>query len=327
MCLNMRLGRRTAMALAVVILAMAAANAGAQQVLRQRDIEEGYIQVTGGKVWYRIVGAKQPGIPVLALHGGPGFPSDYLEPLEGLADERPVIFYDQLGCGRSDLPTENSLWTMERFLEEIEFVRQALKLNKIHIIGQSWGAMLGMEYVLGKPEGVVSLVSSGSAHDGPRWEADQQIHLNNMPPELKSIILRNQEAGTTSSAEYLVAMQVYYQRHVCRLDPLPNSLKRSQASMGIPYLYMFGPSEFYCTGTLKGFEQTSRMPNVTIPVLFTAGEFDEARPETVKWFQSITPGSEVVIFANASHDHHLEVTEEYLKVVRDFLKRKETKNP
>lgn len=313
----------------VVLLAVAAAaNSGAQQLLQQRDIEEGYIQVTGGKVWYRIVGAKQPGIPVLALHGGPGVPSDYLESLEALADERPIIFYDQLGCGRSDLPTDNALWTLERFVEEIAFVRQALKLEKVHIIGQSWGSVLGMEYLLTQqPKGVVSFVSSGPGHNIDRWEADQQIHINNLPPEIQKIIRSNEAAGTTASAEYLFAMQFYYQRHVCRLDPWPNNLKRAIATIGGPYMYMWGPSEFYCTGTLKGFDQTTRLKDVNTPVLYTAGEFDEARPETAQWYQSLTPGSEMKIFANASHDHHLEVPEEYLNVVRDFLKRAETKNP
>src|SRR5580658_7720399 len=95
---------------------------------------EGYVEVPGGRVWYRIAGADQPGTPLLRLHGGPGLPHDYLEPLEALAARRPVIFYDQLGCGRSDRPADDSLWTLDRFVEELAVVRDALGLERPHVL-------------------------------------------------------------------------------------------------------------------------------------------------------------------------------------------------
>lgn len=108
-------------------------------------IQEGYIQVPGGKVWYRIVGADRSGIPLLTIHGGPGAPHDYLEPLESLADERPVIFYDQLGCGFSDKPDDTTLWTVQRFTDELQAVRTALNLDRVNLLGTSWGTMLSVE--------------------------------------------------------------------------------------------------------------------------------------------------------------------------------------
>jgi len=108
------------------------------------------------------VGADGKKIPLLLLHGGPGASHDYLEPLEPLSDERPVIFYDQLGCSNSDRPDDQSLWTIERFVEELEQVRETLQLREVHILGQSWGTMLGVEYMLmKKPHGVTSLILSG----------------------------------------------------------------------------------------------------------------------------------------------------------------------
>jgi proline-specific peptidase len=102
--------------------------------------QEGFIEVTGGRVWYRSVG--EGGIPLLCLHGGPGFTHYYLEPLELLADQRQVIFYDQLGCGNSDRPEDVTLWTVERFVDELVTVRQTLGLNRLHLFGSSWGGML-----------------------------------------------------------------------------------------------------------------------------------------------------------------------------------------
>src|SRR5688500_18581791 len=119
-------------------------------------VDEGTISVDGYKVWYRTVG--DGGIPLLTLHGGPGAGHDYLEPLEGLADERAVVFYDQLGCGKSDQPDDTSLWRIERFASEIDTVRDALGLERIHLLGHSWGGWLAIEYMLTQPKGVVSLI-------------------------------------------------------------------------------------------------------------------------------------------------------------------------
>src|SRR6266850_4943415 len=115
--------------------------------------DEGFIDVPGGRVWYRVVG-KGHRTPLLLLHGGPGAPSYYLKPLAALGDERPVVFYDQLGCGRSDRPDDSTLWTIQRFIDELATVRKALNLKEVHILGTSWGTMLATDYMLMKPEGV-----------------------------------------------------------------------------------------------------------------------------------------------------------------------------
>jgi proline iminopeptidase len=140
-------------------------------------IIEGYIPVTGGNIWYKIVGINRKNIPLLVLHGGPGAPHDYLEPFEILSDERPVIFYDQLGCGNSDKPRDASLWNVERFVNELEQVRTYLGLDKMHLHGQSWGSMLAVEFMLTKkPKGVVSLILSGPCLSLSRFAADQRAY-------------------------------------------------------------------------------------------------------------------------------------------------------
>jgi proline iminopeptidase len=289
------------------------------------QIEEGYISVTGGKVWYKVVGMEKKGIPILVLHGGPGASYDYLEPLAELADERPVVFYDQLGGGNSDKPDDTSFWTIERFVEELHQVRKALELKKVHIIGQSWGTSLAVEYLLTKhPKGVVSLVLSGPLLSTSRWIEDQKAYIAELPKEIREIILKAEDVGEFSSPQYQDAMMAYYKLHVCRLDPWPECLNSSFEKLNFAiYGYMWGPSEFSVTGSLKNYERVERLKEVAIPVLFTCGFSDEATPATTKYYQKNLPRSEVYIFEDASHEHHLEKPQEYLQVVRDFLRRAE----
>ena len=135
---------------------------------------EGFIDVEGGRVWYEIAGSGSE-TPLRLLHGGPGATSGYLDPLRRLADERPVVFYDQLGCGKSDRPDDQSLWTVARFLRELQQVRDALELNEVHILGHSWGTMLAAEYMLTKPSGVKSLILASPALSIPRWLEDTTL--------------------------------------------------------------------------------------------------------------------------------------------------------
>ena len=150
-------------------------------------VREGMIDVPDGRVWYRSVG--EGGVPLVCLHGGPGSTHNYLEPLEDLADRRRVIFYDQLGCGRSDKPDDTSLWTVDHFVRELEVVRGALGLEHFHLFGSSWGGMLAMQYLLDyRPGSVASLLMAGSPASMPRWVQGCQELLAELP------------AGTSSGA-------------------------------------------------------------------------------------------------------------------------------
>ena len=286
------------------------------------SIEEGFLTVPGGKVWYRIVGKERPGMPLVTLHGGPGAPHDYLEPLEGLADERPVVFYDQLGCGNSERPDDLALWNNGRFIDELIAVQEGLGLAKIHLLGQSWGTLLAGEYMLReKPRHVCSLIFSGPFFSASRWCADQQRHLSQLPAELQAIVRHAEATQEFESPAYQEAVRVFYNKHVCRLEPWPEAMNRTIEKMGVPvYLSMCGPSEFTMTGSLRKTEIVSRLNEIKVPVLFTCGRYDEAAPETTAIYQQALPGSEMVIIEDASHEHHLEKPQEYLDLVRSFLR-------
>lgn len=283
--------------------------------------KEGYVEVTGGKVWYRIVGADKPGTPLLTVHGGPGAPHDYLKPLETFAADRPVIFYDQLGCGLSDRPSDTALWTVSRFVEELDQVRKALHLNEIHLMGTSWGAMLTSEYLLRKgTEGVASLILSGPYLSSPRWAADQQAWIDQLPQSVRDTIEKYEESGDYMASAYQEAVMIFYREHVCRMDPWPKVLDDAMSKMGFGvYLYMWGPSEFTMTGTLATADITDQLHQIHIPVLLTCGEFDEATPATTEYYQTLFPNAVFHVFPGASHMHQLESEAEYLRVVGQFI--------
>ncbi|MCX6089232.1 MAG: proline iminopeptidase-family hydrolase [Candidatus Atribacteria bacterium] len=284
---------------------------------------EGFIDIPSGKIWYRIVGVEKEGIPLLILHGGPGGCHNYLELLEVLSDQRPVIFYDQLGCGNSERPQNRSLWTVEHYVKELVKVRGALKLKTFHLLGHSWGTMLAAAYVLSEhPAGVVSLILSGPFLSAPRFINDQRSHLRELPEETQRTIIECEKSGHFNNPDYQSAMLKFYKKHVCRLDIWPECINQSFTKMGEDiYKYMWGPSEFTVTGTLQNTDLSDRLKEIYIPTLLTCGQYDEATPATTAYYQSLLPNSEMVIFENASHEHHLEKTELFLNTVRTFLNR------
>jgi len=282
---------------------------------------EGYVDVTGGRVWYRIVGSGTR-TPLLVLHGGPGVPSYYLKPLAALADERPVIFYDQLGCGRSDHPVDTTLWKTERFVEELAQVRKALGLEEVHLFGHSWGTMLAMDYMLTKPKGIKSLILASPALSIKRWIHDGDSLLTTLPDSIQNIVKKNENEGTTDSPEYQGAMMSYYQHYVARKLPWSADLDSSfsQISPAV-YGYMWGPSEFKCTGTLRDYDRTDKLNTLRLPTLFTAGQFDEATPQTVKYYQSLVPGAELAILPDCAHLTMHDDSVAYNGIVREFMSR------
>jgi proline-specific peptidase len=292
-------------------------------------ITEGFVPFRGYRTWYRIVGdVATPGpgkLPVLMLHGGPGVPHDYLESLEPLVETgRPVIFYDQIGCGNSDRPDNPNLWNVALFVEELGVIRRALGLDRIHLLGQSWGGMLAMEYALTKPSGIASLIIASSPASMPLWVAEANRLRDELPPAVQQTLLAHEAAGTTSDPAYHDAMMVFYRRHVCRMDPWPEYVDRAFARLGQQvYETMNGPSEFHVIGRFKDWDIRHRLGEITIPALITSGRYDELTPAQGEIVHTGIPGSQWVIFEQSSHMPHAEEQAHYLAVVDEFLSRVE----
>jgi proline-specific peptidase len=293
-------------------------------VTRTGAATEGYLDVPGGRVWYRRVGAAGERVPLLCLHGGPGFTHYYLEPLEALADRREVIFYDQLGCGNSDRPDDESLWTVDRFVEELAQVRAALGLAELHLFGSSWGGMLAMQYTLDRQPDLRSLILCGSPASMIRWVADCDELLAEEPAEVRRTIRQHEADGFTACPEYQAAILGFYRAHVCRLDPWPAGFERSFAEAGYQvYNTMNGPSEFTVTGSLKTFDLMDRLGEITVPTLLVGGRYDECTPGHLTEMAGRIAGSQLEIIADASHLCFAEQPRVFTDLVNAFLDRHE----
>lgn len=300
--------------------------------MRATITDEGTIEFRGHKVWYRVVGEDSDGrLPLLTLHGGPGAAHDCIEPLGELAEQgRRVIFYDQLGCGRSDRPHDPSLWTVQLFVDELAAVRAALRLDRIHLFGLSWGGMLGMEYALTRPAGLRSLVLASAPADMDAWVAEANRLRSLLPAEVQATLQRHEADGTTESDEYQRAMLVFYERHVCRRLPWPDPVRRSLEQMTADaevYMTMNGPSEFHVTGSLRSWSVEARLSEITVPTLFTCGRYDECTPQMSATIARRIPNAELVIFEDSAHFAHAEEPERYRAVVGAFLERVEASDP
>lgn len=267
-----------------------------------------------------------PGIPLLVIHGGPGSGSFGLKPWAALGDERPVIRYDQLGSGKSDHPTDTALFTLDRAVQELQALRDSLGLREVHLYGRSWGAMLLQAYMSTNPTGVRSLTLSSPLVTTAQWERDADSLLKLLPDSVQAVVAHHEAAGTTGSPEYAAAAREYNKRYVTR-GPARSPVDADSArktSGRLVYQYMWGPSEFTPTGTLKTFDGTSWLRAVRVPTLFVTGEFDEATPGSTEQFSKLVRGAEFKVIPQSGHSTENDNPEALLSTVREFLRRVET---
>ncbi|PGS47991.1 proline iminopeptidase-family hydrolase [Bacillus sp. AFS041924] len=291
------------------------------------SVKEGFIEVTGGNVWYQIYNKDSKNTPVIVLHGGPGSSYYSMQGLQELAEDRPVIFYDQLGCGKSDRPTETSLWNIDRFVEELGQIREELSLFEFHILGHSWGTTLAAAYYLSRPKGVKSIIFSSPCLSAPLWAEDQDRNRKLLPLDVQETLIRCEENGTTDSEEYKKATAVFNNHFVCRLDPYPEFLKEGRQYRNAEvYNIMWGPSEFHVTGNLKNFDCTSQLQDIQVPTMYTCGRYDEATPKSTEYFSKLTLNGKFHVFEKSAHMPYVEEPEAYVQVIRDFLNEVDLEN-
>jgi L-proline amide hydrolase len=291
-------------------------------------MNEGRLAWDAGSTWYRVEGSLGDGskAPLIVLHGGPGAAHDYLESITDLSATagRACVIYDQLGCGRSQhLPDADAgFWTVELFRRELNALRDHLGISdRYHVLGQSWGGMLGMEHALEHPPGLRSLVVANSPASLELWVQEANRLRSLLPPDVQETLTRHEQAGTTDSSEYEQAMMVYYERHLCRI-PFPDSLQRTFAQLNedpTVYQTMNGPSEFHVIGSLRGWDITARLGEVRVPVLVISGEHDEATPAVVRPVVEALPAARWELVEGTSHCTHLEAPDLFLGLVEEFL--------
>lgn len=302
-------------------LAIAGALACGRPAPVQSPAPEGFLDVPGGKVFYTTMGSgDRP--PLLLLHGGPGGRSCNFAVLGGLAQDRRVIRYDQLGSGKSDRPDDLSLWRTERFVEELHAVRTALDLDQLHILGHSWGGTLATEYLLTKgQQGVRSVILSSPLISTPRWLTDTR-RLRTTLPENVQAALSKCEAVETADEPACVAANDVFEEHFVRGSkaPLPQVPECEGVTGGDQvYRHMWGAGEFTATGLLRDYDRSDRLGELTLPVLFLAGRHDEAAPETIADFHRRVAGAQMHVLENSAHSTYRTETAEYVRIVRAFL--------
>lgn len=279
-----------------------------------------------GETWYQIYGDLKSGkTPIFVLHGGPGAAHNYLIPMaEQIAmSGRPAIVYDQIGCGNSthlpDAPKE--FWTPELFMDELAKLAQHLGISEYGIAGQSWGGMLGMQYAIQQPAGLMALLVADSPASIEVWVQEANRLRAQLPPEVEEVLRKHEAAETTDSPEYEEAMNVFYARHVCRV-PMPKDVQDSFAQLKedpTVYFTMNGPSEFHSIGSLKTWDIRKELHKITAPTLLVSGEYDEATPTMVAEIQKLIPGSKWELFAESSHMPHVEEPAKFMRIMSGFF--------
>jgi proline iminopeptidase len=293
-----------------------------------RKIEEGYMPFKGYQTYYRIVGERQEGkAPLLLLHGGPGGTHNYFEVLDSIADTgHQVIMYDQLGCGQSYVEGHPELWTLETWGEELRSLRDYLHIDECHLLGQSWGGMLLIAYLIdGKAKGVRSAILSSTLSASWLWGHEQHRLITYMSPEDQRAIAEAEAKNDYSSKEYQLANEHFMLQHCAGevTADSPECLRRPKKAGAESYLIGWGPNEYTPMGTLKDFDYTDRLKEITVPCLVISGTNDLCTPLVAKTMYDGIPDSRWELFDGARHMVFVEQTKKYVNLLSQWLKDKD----
>lgn len=275
----------------------------------------------GHKVWTQKLGSGRT--KVLLLHGGPGFSHDYMDCFAQFLPQAgyEMYFYDQLGCGKSDRPDDPTLWTLPRYLDEVEEVRKALGLTDFVLVGHSWGGILGIEYALRYGANLRALVLSSMTASFADFAAYTTVLKNTLPIPVRQQLAALEKAGKDGSDEYGEILQrELYTRYICRLQPWPAGLQHSfSVANGTIYNQMQGPNEFVITGNLKTWDRWADLHRITTPTLVMGARYDEMNPKSIAREADLIPGSRLFISETGSHLAMWDDQKNYFEALLTFL--------
>jgi len=285
--------------------------------------KEGFVNVNGLNLFYRIFIPEKIRAKMLCLHGGPGMSHDYLLPLADLAYQGiEVIFYDQFGCGRSEEPREEWKYSIDYGVEEVEGVRKSLiGAEKIFLMGSSYGGALALAYSVKYQMNLKGLIVSGGLASVPLTVKEMNRLIDDLPAWAASAIRKFGSEGNYSDPEYLRAVDEFYRRHLIRISPWPEEVKTSleYGDKRNVYRKMNGPNEFTITGTIKDWDITEKIGVIKVPTLITVGEFDEVTPVVAEEIHRRIQGSALKVFKGCSHLTMWEDRKGYVKTLSDFV--------
>ena len=284
-------------------------------------VREGFVPVHGYQFFWKSVGDPGPSGTIVTLHGGPGATHDYLLCFADMAAHGyRVVFYDQLGCGRSELARDEAEYTVERDVADLEEFRQALGIDRMHLLGSSYGGLLAMAYALAHPEPIRTLTIASGLASVPLTVAEMRRLCRELPPPFPAYLDRHDARGEFQHPEYLAAVDLFYRRHLCRLSPWPAEVAYTlEHANSAKYRVMNGPNEFTITGTIRAWDATDRLGEIRIPTLVTVGRYDEVTPVVAESIHRGIAGSELVVFPASSHTAFWEERPRYMQTLNEFL--------
>lgn len=291
---------------------------------KRMKITEGYMPFMGYQTYYRIVGECTGNKkPLLLLHGGPGSTHNYFELLDELAEDgRAIISYDQLGCGNSYLDGHPELWCSETWDNELMALRKHLGLTELHLLGQSWGGMLAIEYLCDyKPDGIKSVILSSTLPSSQLWAHEQHRLISFMSREDQDAIARAEESGNFDDPDYLAANDRFMLLHCAGAvtEDAPECLRRPKKSGKEAYLYGWGPNEFTPSGSLANWEYREKIGNIQEPALIINGTNDLCTPLVAKTMYDAIPNSRWELFDGCRHMCFAEDTKKYCALLREWM--------
>lgn len=289
----------------------------------QAHASDGYIEWDGHRTYYRIFGEQSSSkVPLLVLQGGPGSAHNYMLGFARLAGDRQVVFFDQLGGGLSDHPDDDSLWSIDVCVREVQAVREQLGLDEIHLVGHSWGGMLAIEYMLTEPQGVHSVTLASTMISMPLYQQEVELLKRDLPEDIYRTLIECEQAGKTDSDMYKQAYVEYKKRHIWRGGAFPSEYDDPEGTYGqSKYETMWGKSEAYADGTLCTWDRIQDLSRIKIPCLITSGQYDELTPNQAVITHDHIAHSRLRIFTAGSHCAHIEFEDEYMSVMTEFLRQ------
>jgi len=280
-----------------------------------------FLEVDGYRIYVRTFAPARPRGTVLCVHGGPGGTHDYVLPLADLVRSGyRVVFYDALGCGRSDLPPTPELFTLEHDLVVLDEVRRSLRTDRVHLMGSSYGGMLSLAYAAAHSEELLSLNSTGGLSDIPLTVREMRRLVRRLPARTQATLRKYGARREFHHPAYESAAMEFYRRHVCRLWPWPEPLVSTMMRTSRPvYETMNGPNEFTIIGTMRSTVITDRLRRISVPTILIHGRYDEVTPLVGGVLRRNIPGSFLHIFPRSSHVSFWEQRPEYMRLVSGFL--------
>ena len=293
------------------------------------EVTEGYMPFMGYRTYWRVAGSVEASLaagkaPLLVLHGGPGSTHNYFEVLDPLAaGGRAVVMYDQVGCGLSYVDGRPDLWRAQTWVDELAALREHLGLARVHLLGQSWGGMLAITYLVEeRPAGIASVVLSSTLSSSALWASEQRRMIALMAPEHARALEEAEATGAYDSLAYLEALGVYMRQHCGDAQPAPGApecLTRPKRKGEECYRVAWGANEFTPTGTLASWDYTARLGEITAPALVISGTDDLCTPLVAKTLADGIPGARWELFPGCRHMCYIDDTPCYLRLLSGWM--------